>query len=262
MQFKDGQIAQGTDVSPAFHQGLNALCVYALLNSGQAVRDPRLLPTSDFMRRLIDNMKFHPMATDRDRPQSPVVYARSLRAAALALYTRPEDMDELRDDVQWLVDASVEGAYSYDDRLGYRVIADDSGNHPGRAGQSPRGSPVSPRDTAPKGTSPGSPADKPPVVRTSPGGETITWRLRTRPPTRELLKISFRPPVYRLPPLRPTPPVFRPPPGAKTSPPPAGGGRKISIPPAAPPNYPPQELPEKNGPSYGTIPIRSTASSA
>src|SRR5258706_6003887 len=47
-QFKDGQIAQGTDVSPAFHQGLNALCVYALLNSGQAVRDPRLLPTSDF----------------------------------------------------------------------------------------------------------------------------------------------------------------------------------------------------------------------
>src|SRR5438874_641449 len=103
-QFKDGQIAQASDVSPAFAQGLNALCVYALLNSGQAVRDPRLLPTSDFMRRLIENMKLHPMATDRDRPQSPVVYARSLRAAALALYARPEDMDELRDDVQWLVD--------------------------------------------------------------------------------------------------------------------------------------------------------------
>jgi hypothetical protein len=247
-QFKDGQIAQGTDVSPAFRQGLNALCVYALLNSGQAMRDPRLLPTSDFMRRLIDNMKFHPMATDRDRPQSPVVYARSLRAAALALYARPEDMEELRDDVQWLVDASVEGAYSYDDRLGYRVIADDSGNHPGRAGQSPRGSPVSPRSTAPGGTSPTSPADKPPVVRmpTSPGGETITWRLRTRPPPREL-KISFRPPIYRLPPPRATPPAFRLPPGPKTSQPPAGGGRKIAIPPAAPPNYPPQELPEKNG---------------
>src|SRR5258706_8565063 len=106
---------------------------------------------------------------------------------------------------------------------------------------------MSPRDTAPKGTSPGSPADKPPVIRTSPGGETITWRLRTRPPTRELMKISFRPPIYRLPPPRPTPPVFRPPPGPKTSQPPAGGGRKISIPPAAPPNYPPQELPEKNG---------------
>src|SRR5438105_9270489 len=64
-QFKDGQIKQGMEVSPAFHQGLNALCVYALLNSGQASGDPRLAPTSELMKRLIENMKMHPMATDR-----------------------------------------------------------------------------------------------------------------------------------------------------------------------------------------------------
>src|SRR4051812_596582 len=65
-QFKDGQITQGSETSPAFHEGLNALCVYALVSAGQATRDTRLVPTSAGMRRMIDEMKFHPMATDRD----------------------------------------------------------------------------------------------------------------------------------------------------------------------------------------------------
>src|SRR5260221_7263871 len=119
------------------------------------------------MRRLIENMKMHPMSTDRDRPQSPVVYARSLRAAALALYARPEDMEELRDDVQWLVDASVEGAYSYDDRASYRVIPDDSG---AKAGRLARGG-SSPVDRGPVmrggGSSPTSPTS--PVSPPRPG---------------------------------------------------------------------------------------------
>ena len=252
-QFKDGEIARGRDVSPAFHQGLNALCVYALLSAGQATRDARYMPTSDPMRRLIENMKLHPMATDRDRPQSPVVYARSLRAAALALYARPDDMDVLRDDVQWLVDASVEGAYSYDDRASYRVIPDESGDHE-RLGRGPGGSPVDrgPLARGGGGISPASP--KSPAKPTSPvaPGE---WSKR---PTGRPIPVIVHPPIYRPPPPRlsdvkyrfPTP-VPRTPPTPGRSVPPTGGGRggggvrAITPPALPPPNYPPQELPEK-----------------
>ena len=251
-QFKEGEITQGGDVSPAFRQGLNALCVYALLNSGQATRDPRLLPTSDFMRRLIDNMKLHPMATDREKPQSPVVYARSLRAAALALYARDEDIDVLRDDVQWLVDASVEGAYSYDDRFTYRVIADTSGNKEGRIGTPPRMSPVGPRARAPGGSPaatrqptrpPGSPAAIPPgtwtrrpVSNWKPPGSIKMNPVRIGfPPVK--LSTAFRP---RMPNGPWSPPVKGTPTGG------GGGVRRMAPPALPPPNYPPQELQDKN----------------
>lgn len=250
-QFKDGEIQQGGDVSPAFRQGLNALCVYALLNAGQATRDQRLLPTSEFMRRLIDNMKLHPMATDRDKPQCPVVYARSLRAAALSLYARPEDMEELRDDVQWLVDAAVEGAYSYDDRVSIRVIADKTGM---REHTSPRsspgspGSPVAPRVPGSPGSSGAPGGGKSPGSPTMPPGKiTFTTPLtpwRPPQPVRPLpqQRIEYHPPVYRLPPAPPTQ-GFRQPPMMR------GGGTMIRPPRPAtpPPNYPPQELQEKNG---------------
>ncbi|MDB5320397.1 MAG: squalene/oxidosqualene cyclase [Phycisphaerales bacterium] len=247
-QFKDGQIEQGKDISPAFHQGLNALCVYALLNSGQATHDPRLLPTSDFMRRLIDNMKMHPMATDRDRPQSPVVYARSLRAAALAMYARPEDMEELADDVQWLVDASVEGAYSYDDRLAYRVIPDESGQREHRTPGSPRGtgmSPGSPRSPLPPGgTSPGGNGPMRPPGGSPVGVPLTPWRSPHPPERLPQPRIEYHPPINRFPPARPSQTTFRPPPSM-----PRGGGggmRSIPVRPATPPPlYPPRELPEK-----------------
>jgi hypothetical protein len=124
-QFKDGEIQQGRELSESYRQGLNALVVYALLNSGQATRDPRLQSNAEFTRVAIDHMKLHPMSTDASKAQQPVVYSRSLRAQVLALANRVEDRELLKDDVKWLIDAAVDGAYSYDDRSSVRVIKAD-----------------------------------------------------------------------------------------------------------------------------------------
>src|SRR5205807_1726174 len=45
----------------------------------------------------------------------PITYGRSLRAAALATYARPQDTPVLKSDVAWLVQAQIGGAYTYDD---------------------------------------------------------------------------------------------------------------------------------------------------
>lgn len=118
--FKDGEITDSNPPGSMMHQGLNALCVYAVLHAGEggALRDPRLNIHSDFMQKLIAKMKAHPMQPDANTPRQPVVYARSLRAAALAVYNRQEDQQALRADVAWLVKAARDGAYSYDDRYG------------------------------------------------------------------------------------------------------------------------------------------------
>ena len=50
----------------------------------------------------------------------------SLRAAVLAAADRAEDRDLLKDDVQWLIDAAVDGAYTYDDRFTVRVVGVDA----------------------------------------------------------------------------------------------------------------------------------------
>ena len=39
-QFKNGEVQQGKEYSETYRQGLNALCVYALLHSAEATRDP------------------------------------------------------------------------------------------------------------------------------------------------------------------------------------------------------------------------------
>src|SRR6185503_12915369 len=46
----------------------------------------------------------------------PATYTHSLRASALATYNRAEDKEILAADVKWLIAASVDGAYTYDDR--------------------------------------------------------------------------------------------------------------------------------------------------
>lgn len=124
-QFKDGELQQGKELSETYREGVNALCVYALLQTGQATRDPRLAVTGEFMRTAIDKMKLQPMATDTTKSQQPVVYARSLRAAVLAAANRAEDRALLKDDVQWLITAAVDGAYTYDDRFTVRVVGAD-----------------------------------------------------------------------------------------------------------------------------------------
>jgi hypothetical protein len=113
---KDELKAQPGDATEAEQHGLNALCVYALLQAGQATRDERLSIKSPLMKSLIERMKKDSMSTDA-MTQAPVVYARSLRAAALAVYNRPEDRSALKADVDWLGNVAVEGAYTYDDRF-------------------------------------------------------------------------------------------------------------------------------------------------
>jgi hypothetical protein len=113
-QFDDNYIKSEFSNEDTLRAGQNALAVYALLASSQAIRDARITPGAAFMKRAIERMKSDPMrATQAEN--APVVYARALRASALAVYKRPEDIKQLRDDVAWLRAAAFEGAYTYDD---------------------------------------------------------------------------------------------------------------------------------------------------
>jgi hypothetical protein len=87
--------------------GLDALCVYALLQSGQAIQDKRLDIHGAYMKSMIDAMKRLPADTGK------ATYARGIRATALALYDRPEDRTMLTLDVTYLVSSHFDGAYDY-----------------------------------------------------------------------------------------------------------------------------------------------------
>lgn len=87
--------------------GLNALAVYALMQAGLSTHDSRLKPTAPMMRGLIDGMKRLPATTGK------AVYARGIRATALALFNRPEDHAALQDDVTYLIRLQNHGGYSY-----------------------------------------------------------------------------------------------------------------------------------------------------
>ena len=263
-QFKDGEIQQGKELSETYRQGLNALCLYALLHSGQATHDPRLAVTGEFMRSAIDKMKLLPMSTDTSKAQQPVVYARSLRAAILAAANRPEDRDLLKDDVQWLITAAVDGAYTYDDRYTVRVIPAD----PRTTGRNPRGvAPPPPPDA--------NPTVKPKTLGTPKGDQQDDPAKRqgavpTGNPTSETLSSLFHPSSLILHPsflmeqscateteTNPLPPLdiqladglHDPKTGRELGPPiriPIGKpGYPYGPPLGQPPSYPPQELPEK-----------------
>jgi hypothetical protein len=106
-QFDDRQLKSIRAEPDAHEAGLNALCVYALLQSGQAIADERLNARAKLMKGLVDRMREMPIQGH------PEVYARALRATALAVYNRPEDRKALRADVTWLLNATKTGAYSY-----------------------------------------------------------------------------------------------------------------------------------------------------
>jgi hypothetical protein len=84
--------------------GIDALCTYALLHAGQAVHRAELAPTDAFADAMLERLKSYPLRH---------TYHRSLRAAALAVYARRQDVPTLEDDVRWLVGASRDGAYWY-----------------------------------------------------------------------------------------------------------------------------------------------------
>jgi hypothetical protein len=103
-----GSFGGGKPDVGGFYGGLDALCVYALLQSGQAIPDKRLEIKSPYMIGLIEQLKKLP---DQN---GPVTYARALRATALALYARPEDKTALKLDLDWLLKTAQDGAYTYD----------------------------------------------------------------------------------------------------------------------------------------------------
>jgi hypothetical protein len=92
--------------------GLNALCVYALLQCGQAVPDERLNGRAKGMKTMLDNLRNSNMSGYE-------TYGRAIRATALAVYNRAEDRDALKADVMWLIASAKNGAYTYS-MYGYR----------------------------------------------------------------------------------------------------------------------------------------------
>lgn len=118
------------DRSP-LHGGMDALCVYALMQSNEAISDPRLNIHGDFMKGCIETMKHFP---NEERYST---YARGIRATALALYDRQEDRTALANDVKWLIEASKDGAYTYT-KIHSGYMARSSGSvPPGQGAQIP-----------------------------------------------------------------------------------------------------------------------------
>jgi hypothetical protein len=106
-QFHESQIITEEE----YHDGLDSLAVYALLQCGLAIHDPRLDVHDPFMMGLIDAMKRLPM---KGRYQT---YGRAIRATGLALYDREDDHWVLKQDVNWLLHAAYGGAFSYNDNF-------------------------------------------------------------------------------------------------------------------------------------------------
>ena len=73
----------------------------------QATHDSRLNLADPLMKGTLDQLKRFHLQTDPKMP-TPVVFARAMRAAALAVNNRPQDHAVLVDDVNWLMRAHRE----------------------------------------------------------------------------------------------------------------------------------------------------------
>jgi hypothetical protein len=91
----------------ARQEGEAILAIYALLQCGKAINDPRLDIKSPFMANLVNAIK---KTEDFGRLNT---YIRGIRASALSLYNRKEDKPTLSNDVSFLLKAHRGGAYTY-----------------------------------------------------------------------------------------------------------------------------------------------------
>lgn len=114
-QFKDGELAPDGLLSDSQRQALDALCVYALVQSGQSTGDARLSARGTLLPDMLTKLRSFDLSSDGRTTNRPLTYGRSLRAAALASLDRPEDRPTLKADVAWLIGAQIHGAYTYDD---------------------------------------------------------------------------------------------------------------------------------------------------
>jgi hypothetical protein len=92
---------------PGFGPGEDALALYALLQCGMAIDDPRLNPHDPWMDAALGRLKGAQFGHFQ-------TYGRSLRATTFAVYNRPQDREALRADVAWLVQAGAAGSYTYE----------------------------------------------------------------------------------------------------------------------------------------------------
>jgi hypothetical protein len=110
-RFNNRHVLRGSENNDAAYQcGEDALAVYALLQCGEAINDPRLNIRGTQMKALIEAMKQLPIDGSYE------TYARGIRATALALFDRPEDFAALKADADWLIETCDEGAYTYTNR--------------------------------------------------------------------------------------------------------------------------------------------------
>jgi hypothetical protein len=110
-------VSRGRSAATPFAEALDSLCVYALLEAREGSTDPRLDVRGPFMSQALAVLKAYPMTGPSPGNSTSLVYARSMRAAALAAANRPADRDALQKDVDWLVKVSLNGAYADDDPL-------------------------------------------------------------------------------------------------------------------------------------------------
>src|SRR4029078_2090448 len=85
------------------------------LQASKAINHPKLGIHGDVLPPMIAKLKSFTVNVAAETGP-PATYTHSLRASALATYNRPEDKEILAADVKWLIAASVDGAYTYDDR--------------------------------------------------------------------------------------------------------------------------------------------------
>ena len=123
---KTYDLREGRNDGRVMHTGMDALAVYALLQCGQAINDPRLSDRGPLMKAVLERLKKLPVS---EGIVDYTTYSRSLRATALGVLHRKEDHDVLAADTAWLMHNQRNGAYTYaKPHTGGRGLAWDNSN--------------------------------------------------------------------------------------------------------------------------------------
>jgi hypothetical protein len=106
-QFSGARLRNADSYDADTFDGVDTLCVYALLRAGESIDDPRLNAQSELMNALLERIKTFPMTGNR------ATYSRSLRISALTMLNRPQDRDAIEQDYAWLLKNVNGGGYTY-----------------------------------------------------------------------------------------------------------------------------------------------------
>src|SRR5438270_249882 len=81
----------------AYDCGIDGIGVWALMECGASLNDPRLAPNAPLMNGLIEAFKPLPCSS------GPVTYAKGIRLNVLCFFNRPQDRPMIREDLQYLL---------------------------------------------------------------------------------------------------------------------------------------------------------------